>query len=441
LSDVTVVGAGLAGSEAAWQLARAGLSVKLVEMRPHGSTPAHTTGRAAELVCSNSLRSQSLSNAAGVLKEELRLAGSLLIDVADATSVPAGMALAVDRDLFSAQVQSRLEGEPLIDLVRREQEEVPAGVAIIASGPLTAGALASGLVDLTGVESLYFYDAIAPVIDAESIDRSVVFLQSRHEPVGEGDYLNCPLYREEYEVFVEELLAAEKVPLKRFEREIHFAGCMPVEAIAEKGWETLAHGPMRPVGITDPRTGKQPFAVIQLRMENRAETAWNMVGFQTKLTYPEQRRVFRMIPGLEGAEILRYGSMHRNTFVDGPSVLDGTLRLNRRPKVRLAGQITGVEGYIESIASGFLAAAFTAADLRGEHLDPPPEDTALGSLLAYATRPGKGTFQPSNINFGLFPPIEKRMRKRERRREYGRRALESVGPWLESLGRVLGPLS
>ncbi|MFO7950769.1 MAG: methylenetetrahydrofolate--tRNA-(uracil(54)-C(5))-methyltransferase (FADH(2)-oxidizing) TrmFO [Candidatus Fermentibacteraceae bacterium] len=438
---MTVVGAGLAGSEAAWQLARAGISVELVEMRPQGSTPAHTTGRAAELVCSNSLRSQSLSNAAGVLKEELRRAGSLLIDVADRTSVPAGMALAVDRDLFSAEVQSRLEGEPLIDLVRREQEEVPAGRAIVASGPLTAGALASGLVELTGVESLYFYDAIAPVVDAESIDRSVAFLQSRHEPVGEGDYLNCPLYREGYEAFVEELLAAEKVPLKRFEREIHFAGCMPVEAIAEKGWETLAHGPMRPVGITDPRTGKQPFAVLQLRMENRAGTAWNMVGFQTKLTYPEQRRVFRMIPGLERAEFLRYGSMHRNTFVDGPAVLDGSLRLRSRPEVCLAGQITGVEGYIESIASGFLAAAFTAADLRGEHLDPPPGDTALGSLLAYATRPGKGTFQPSNINFGLFPPIEKRMRKRERRTEYGRRALESIGPWLDSLRRVLGPLS
>ncbi len=441
MNEVTVVGAGLAGSEAAWQLARAGIPVRLVEMRPAQQTPAHSTGRPAELICSNSLRSKSMSNAAGVLKEELRRAGSLLIDVADRTSVPAGMALAVDRDLFSRGVKQRLEAEPLIEIVRREEKEVPPRCAIVATGPLTAGALASSLVELTGVESLYFYDAIAPVVDEESIDRSRAFLQSRHEPVGEGDYLNCPFYREDYEAFVRELLQAEKVPLKRFEREIHFAGCMPVEAIAGQGLETLAHGPMRPVGIRDPRTGKQPYAVVQLRMENRAGTAWNMVGFQTKLTYSEQRRVFRMIPGLEETEFLRYGSMHRNTFVDGPEVLDERLRLKSRPGVRLAGQITGVEGYIESIASGFLAAAFTASEALGAELEPPPRETALRSLLAYATRPGKGTFQPSNINFGLFAPIEKRMRKRERRREYGRRALESLGPWLDSLHRVLDPLS
>lgn len=439
--DVTVVGAGLAGCEAAWQLARAGFRVRLLEMRPHTMTPAHRTGDPAELVCSNSLRSSSLANAAGVLKEELRRAGSLLVHAADSVAVPAGMALAVDRNAFSRKVAGSLEEHKGIDFVRREVIEFPSEPAIIASGPLTADALARKLAETTGVDSLYFYDAIAPVVTAESIDRDVAFLQSRHEPVGEGDYLNCPFDRDGYHKFVDELLKAEKVELKRFEREIHFSGCMPVEAIAEQGAETLAHGPMRPVGITLPGSGERPYAVVQLRAENLAGSAWNLVGFQTKLTYSEQRRVFRMIPGLRGAEFLRYGSMHRNTFVNGPEVLDGMLRLRACPNVRLAGQITGVEGYIESIASGFLAAVYLAAELRGRPVSAPPEQTALGSLHRYCTTPGKGGFQPSNINFGLFPPIGRKMRKRQRKVEYGRRALEAIGPWLDSLTNLQKPLS
>ena len=430
---VTVVGAGLAGCEAAWQLARAGLKVRLLEMRPKKMTPAHTTGLPAELLCSNSLRSASLSNAAGVLKEELRRCGSMLIDVADGNSVPAGMALAVDRTRFAEEVERRLERQRGISLVRTEVRGLPEGPAVLATGPLTSDALARSLCELTGEESLYFYDAIAPVLEADSIDRSVAFLQSRHEPVGEGDYLNCPLGADQYHRFVDSLLEAEKVPLRRFEDELHFAGCMPVEAIAAQGPETLAHGPMRPVGITDPRTGERPHAVVQLRMENRAATAWNMVGFQTKLTYSEQRRVFGSIPGLGGAEFLRYGSMHRNTFVRGPGVLDGRLRLLEAPDVRLAGQITGVEGYIESIASGFLAGVFLAADLCGKELPPPPAETAVGSLLRYATEPRDGDYQPSNINFGLFPPIGRKMRKRQRREEHGRRALAAMRAWAAEL--------
>jgi methylenetetrahydrofolate--tRNA-(uracil-5-)-methyltransferase len=376
-----------------------------------------------------------------VLKEELRRCGSVIMAAADRCSVPAGMALAVDRELFSAEVERLLDEAPGVRLERTEVSRLPDGPAIVASGPLTSDPLARSISTVTGQDGLYFYDAIAPVVDAASIDRSVAFLQSRHEPLGEGDYLNCPMDDAEYRAFVDRLLEAETVPIRRFEEELHFAGCMPVEAIAAQGPETLAHGPMRPVGITDPRTGRRPHAVVQLRMENRAASAWNLVGFQTKLTYPEQRRVLRTIPGLEGAEFLRYGSIHRNTFVDAPRVLDGELRLRAAPGVRLAGQITGVEGYIESVASGLLAGAFTAAELGGGALRPPPRETALGSLLSYCAEPRKGGYQPSNINFGLFPPIGRKMRKRRRREEHGRRALTAVEEWAAELSELLGGTS
>jgi methylenetetrahydrofolate--tRNA-(uracil-5-)-methyltransferase len=432
---VSVIGGGLAGCEAAWQLAARGVPVDLIEMRPEKSTPAHTTGELAELVCSNSLRSSDPVNAAGLLKTELGRARCFLLRTARSNAVPAGTALAVDRQAFSREVTSAVESNPGIDLHRREVTDLSLpGLVILAAGPLASDPLASALADLTGSEGLYFYDAIAPVLDGDGIDRSVVFPQSRFDKGGADDYLNCPFDEEGYDRFVAGLLSAERVPLHRFEDEKHFPGCMPVEVMAATGRLALAHGPMKPVGLTDPATGQKPFAVVQLRRENLAGSSWNMVGFQTRLTHPEQKRLFRTIPGLSGAVFHRLGSMHRNTYVDSPSVLDGTLGLRARPAIRLAGQITGVEGYIESIACGWLAAYFCFCELQGREPEPPPPETALGALLHYLSTESRGGFQPSNISYGLLPPAGVRGDRKTRRRICSSRALDSLKAWMQGSG-------
>lgn len=428
--SVPIVGAGLAGCEAAFALAARGVRVTLLEMRPLVSTPAHTTGLPAELVCSNSLRSANPENAPGLLKQELRMAGSRLMGIADSVSVPAGDALAVDRTGFSRGVLAALLEEPLISLETREVRSFPEGFCIAAPGPLASPELSGALREVTGEEHLYFYDSIAPIVDGSTIDTSVAFLQSRYDKGGGAHYLNCPMDRETYDLFVEALRTAERVPPHPFEKELHFQGCQPVEAIADSGHLSLAHGPMKPVGIEDPATGRRPFAVVQLRMENASGSSWNMVGFQTKLTHDAQRKVFRMIPGLERARFLRLGSMHRNTFVNGPAVLDRFLRVRGRSGLMLAGQVTGVEGYIESMATGLLAGLFTAAFLEGKEPLPPPADTALGALLSHVTVAGCGPFQPSNIHFGLFPPVGSVRGRRERRRAHSERALSSLRGWL-----------
>lgn len=426
---VSVVGAGLAGSEAALQLARCGVEIDLFEMRPGTMTAAHTTGLPAELVCSNSLRSDLLHNAPGLLKEELRMCGSFLMKAADRCRVPAGGALAVDRDEFSRAVQDMLFDQKLITMREEEVTEIPQGQVIIAAGPLASRPLADAISELTGSGSLYFYDAIAPVIDFESINMDKAFFQNRYETEGDADYINCPFSEEEYFNFVRELKSSEKVSTRDFEKEIHFQGCMPVEVIADSGDMSLAFGPMKPVGLTDPGTGTRPFAVVQLRMENKAGTAWNLVGFQTKLTYPEQKRIFRMIPGLKNAEFIRLGSMHRNTFINGPSLLDGRMRLKTDERIVFAGQITGIEGYIESIASGCLAGTIMAG-LQAL----PPADTALGAILRYTSETATDNYQPSNINYGLFPPLAEKIRggRRARRGAQAERALKSLEKWLKS---------
>jgi len=427
---VSIVGAGLAGSEAALQLAHSGVEVDLYEMRPSTMTDAHTTGLPAELVCSNSLRSDLLHNAPGLLKEELRRCGSFLMKAADLCRVPAGGALAVDREEFSLAVKEMLDTEQLITVIEKEVVTLPPGKVIIAAGPLASGALTDTIIELTGSNSLYFYDAIAPVIDFESINMDKAFFQNRYEEEGDADYLNCPFTKDEYFNFIEELKTGERVSAREFEKEIHFQGCMPVEAIADSGEMSLAFGPMKPVGLQDSRSDHSHFAVVQLRMENKSGTAWNLVGFQTKLTYPEQKRIFRMIPGLENAEFVRLGSMHRNTFINGPELLDERMFLEANPDVMFAGQITGIEGYIESIASGFLAGKLMA----GLKLLPPSE-TALGAVLRYSTEKVSDNFQPSNINYGLFPPLKKKPRggRRVRREAQAKRALESLDNWITEI--------
>ncbi|AJY68836.1 methylenetetrahydrofolate--tRNA-(uracil(54)-C(5))-methyltransferase (FADH(2)-oxidizing) TrmFO [Geobacter sulfurreducens] len=430
---VTIIGGGLAGCEAAWQIAGRGVRVVLREMKPQRYSPAHHLSGLAELVCSNSLRGESLENAVGLLKEELRRAGSLIMAAADATRVPAGGALAVDRELFSSYVTERIEGHPLIELVREEVTELPAeGVLVIASGPLTSDALAERLKQITG-DSLYFYDAIAPIVAADSLDSDKVFRASRYGKGDGDDYLNCPLSEEEYERFVDAVLAAEKVPARDFEKVVHFEGCMPVEEMAERGRETLRFGPLKPVGLTDPRTGREPHAVVQLRAENREGTLFNLVGFQTKLTWPEQRRVFRMIPGLESAEFVRLGSMHRNTFINAPTLLEPTFRLKGDPRTFFAGQITGVEGYVESAGSGFLAGINSARLVRGEEPAVPPPVTALGALVAHITTAPARHFQPMNVNYGLFPPLEGKVKKKDRRGRLAERALAELDHWLATV--------
>jgi methylenetetrahydrofolate--tRNA-(uracil-5-)-methyltransferase len=437
---VSVVGAGLAGCEAAWQLARRGVPVELFEMRPQRMTPAHQSDRLAELVCSNSLRGSGLHNAVGLLKEELRRCGSLFIAAADAHAVPAGGALAVDREGFADHITRAIEEHPLITLERREIRSIPdQRVIVIASGPLTSEAFAESIARLTGQEHLYFYDAIAPIVEADSIDRDKVYAASRYDRGG-ADYLNCPFDRDQYTAFIEQLRIARKVTPHNFEKVIHFEGCMPVEALAERGELTLAFGPMKPVGLRDPRTGRDPFAVIQLRQDDRHASLYNLVGFQTKLTYPEQERVFRTIPGLEQARFARLGSMHRNTFINAPACLNGNLQLRGASEIFFAGQITGVEGYVESAACGLLGGLFAAAHSRGEALLPPPQTTALGGLLGHLAGAAED-FQPMNVTYGLLPPLEQRLRKRRERREaLATRALADLEAWRHKVGLALPPL-
>lgn len=430
---VTVVGGGLAGSECALQLARRGVRVRLFEMRPRVSSPAHHTANLAELVCSNSFKATRLDSAAGLLKEELRRMGSCLLSCAEKASVPAGGALAVDREQFSREVEQLVAQEEGIEVIREEVTDIPEGRVVIAAGPLASPALSARLHDLVGGDSLAFFDAAAPIVDAATLDRDVLFSQSRYGEAGEGDYLNAPLNREEYESFIDALVHAERVVLKDFEGGDLFQACQPAEEVARTGKDAIRFGAMKPVGLTDPRTGRRPWAAVQLRAENAERTAYNLVGFQTNLTFPEQRRVFRMIPGLENAEFFRYGVMHRNTFVDAPHVLDRTFAVPGTT-VRLAGQITGTEGYMEAVASGLLAALNTWADLAEAPAVSLPRTGALGSLVAYATDPETAGYQPMHVNFGLVPPLEdaKRRGKRERYAAYADRALKDLDSYLQA---------
>ena len=436
--SVVVVGGGLAGSECALELAKRGVRVRLFEQRPVRMTPAHHTDGLAELVCSNSLKASRHDSAAGLLKEELALMGSELIGLARKAAVPAGGALAVDRERFSALVSERVADEPLIELIREEVREIPRGRCVIAAGPLCSDALAGSLGQAIGSESLSFFDAAAPIVDAESIDRDVAFSQSRYEQGAEGDYLNCPMDKAEYEAFMRELVGAERVVAKDFERSELFCACQPIEEIGRTGMDAARFGPMKPVGICDPRTGRRPWAVVQLRPENAAKTSYNLVGFQTNLTWPEQRRVFRMIPGLESAEFFRYGVMHRNSFVDAPRVLDRTFGVPGT-QVRLAGQICGTEGYTEAIASGLLAALNTFADARGLAEVSLPRTGALGSLVAYATDPATYPYQPMHVNFGIVPPLSgPRLKKRERYQAYADRAIRDLTAYVATRPDLFG---
>lgn len=429
--EITIIGAGLAGCEAAWQAAREGCRVKLYEIKPQRFSPAHRSEHLAELVCSNSLRGAGMNNAVGCLKEELRRIGSLFIEAADATAVPAGGALAVDREEFSRYITGKIATEPLVEVIREEVTRLPEeGAVILASGPLTSEALSTELARLTGREQLYFYDAIAPIVEADSLDFSVAWRASRYGKGGD-DYVNCPLDKDQYEAFVQALLAADKVAGREFEKLIHFEGCMPIEEMAARGPQTLAFGPMKPVGLPDPRTGRPPYAVVQLRQDNRHASLYNLVGFQTRLTYPEQQRIFRTIPGLEKARFARLGSMHRNTFVNAPKCLTRTLQLRAAPHIRLAGQISGVEGYVESAACGLLGGIFTAYQLRGEAAQLPSPETALGALLAHLAEADADNFQPMNVNYGLFPPLElpRKMKRADRRLAMAERALAALPGW------------
>ncbi len=438
MPNLTIIGGGLAGCEAAWQAANNNIQVTLLEMKPHNYSAAHEMDGLAELVCSNSLRGSGMNNAVGCLKEELRRANSLFMQAADATSVPAGGALAVDRQAFSDFITAKIEQHPNIDLRHQEVVEIPAeGTVIIASGPLTSPELAQQIAQLTGDDGLYFYDAIAPIVSADSIDYNIAWRASRYDK-GDADYLNCPLNEEQYNQFVAALLAADKVAAKDCEKMIHFEGCMPIEEMASRGVQTLAFGPMKPVGLADPRTGKIPHAVIQLRQDNRHATSYNIVGFQTKLTYPEQKRIFRTIPGLENAEFERLGSVHRNTFINSPRCLNGRLQLTSDPRIYFAGQITGVEGYVESAACGFLAGLIASADLLEKSLPLPAETTACGALLQHLRNDigidNKNSFQPQNVNYGLFPPLEgKKMKRALRRLAMADRALAAWDEWLVTL--------
>jgi len=439
MSDIHIIGGGLAGSEAAWQAAEAGCRVVVHEMRPQRMTEAHTGEGLAELVCSNSFRSDDWeNNAVGLLHEEMRHLGSLIMRAADSHKLPAGGALAVDRAGFSEAVQAALEGHPRVRIEREEVPDPPQSwdSVIIATGPLTSPGLAGTLRALTGEESLAFFDAIAPIVEHESIDMGQAWLQSRYDKKGPGggdaDYINCALSEEQYGAFVAELLKGDVTQFHEWEKSTpYFEGCLPIEVMASRGLDTLRFGPMKPVGLRDPKTGRRPHAVVQLRQDNALGTLWNMVGFQTKLKYGDQMRIFRTIPALKDARFARLGGIHRNTFLNSPRLLDGELRLRVRPSLRFAGQITGVEGYVESAAIGLLAGLFAAAGRRGEALAPPPPTTALGALLSHITRGADAaTFQPMNINFGLFPPLEETaVRGRDRKRVMARRALDDLDAW------------
>lgn len=433
---VHIVGGGLAGSEAAWQLARAGIPVVLHEMRGPYKTDAHHTDRLAELVCSNSFRSDdATANAVGVLHEEMRRLGSLIMRCGAEASVPAGSALAVDRDIFAGKVTEALEADPLIEIRRERVERLPGaedGRWIFATGPLTATPLAEDIARLTGEDQLAFFDAIAPIVHHESIEMGTAWYQSRWDKGDTKDYINCPMDEAQYDAFVQALLDGEKTVFREWEANTpYFEGCMPIEVMAERGPETLRYGPMKPVGLTNAHTGGKAYAVVQLRQDNALGTLWNIVGFQTKLKYGEQVRIFRTIPGLENAEFARLGGLHRNTFIRSPELLDETLRLKARPNIRFAGQITGCEGYVESAAVGLMAGRYAAAEARGETPLTPPRTTAHGALLAHITGDAEAeTFQPMNVNFGLFPPLAERHHKKERKAKYAARALGDLDEWL-----------
>jgi len=440
---VHVIGGGLAGSEAAWQLCRAGIPVVLHEMRPQRGTDAHQTDGLAELVCSNSFRSDDAeNNAVGLLHEEMRRLDSLIISAADANRVPAGSALAVDREGFSSAVEAALDAEPLVTIARQEVTGLPPDdwdSVIIATGPLTSKALADAVAELSGDKGLAFFDAIAPIIYKESIDFDKAWFQSRYDKGDGADYINCPMNEDQYNAFIDAILAAEKVSFREWEENTpYFEGCLPIEVMAERGRKTLTFGPMKPVGLTNPHApDKKPHAIIQLRQDNALGTLYNMVGFQTKLTYAEQKRIFTTIPGLEKAEFARLGGLHRNTFINSPRLLDETLRLKARPALRFAGQITGCEGYVESAAVGLMTGRFAAAERAGQAPSPPPPTTALGAILGHITGGAiEETFQPMNVNFGLFPPLEetdekgKRVRGRKRKQAMSMRALKDLETWL-----------
>ncbi len=425
--QVTVIGAGLAGSEAAWQLAERGIQVTLREMKPEKKTPAHETACFAELCCSNSLRSDQLENAVGLLKEELRRLGSLILSCADATRVEAGGALAVDRHGFAALVTERIQNHPNITVVPGEVTDLPEGEAVVASGPLTSDALAERLQALLGdASALHFFDAAAPLVSAESIDMEKAWMGSRYGR-GTADYVNCPMSEEEYDAFWQALTTAQEAEVHGFEDKKVFEGCMPVEVMARRGRETLCYGPLKPRGLVDPRTGKEPYAVVQLRRDNREGSVYNLVGFQTHLRFPEQRRVFSMIPALHDAEFLRYGVMHRNTFLNSPRLLDRYYRLKADPRISFAGQMTGVEGYVESAASGFLTGVETARRLRGLPPVDFPQETAVGALALYVSNQSVTAFQPMNINFGIMPPLGRRVKgKRNKNAELSQRSLQII---------------
>jgi methylenetetrahydrofolate--tRNA-(uracil-5-)-methyltransferase len=433
---IHIIGGGLAGSEAAWQLAEAGHRVRLSEMRGCGNmTPAHQTDQFAELVCSNSFRSDDPEhNAVGLLHQEMRALDSLVMQAGDKHRVPAGSALAVDRDCFAAEVTRAIDQHPNIEVVRERIDALPSHPTIVATGPLTGSKLADAIAVETGEGALAFFDAIAPIVHRDSIDMDVAWMAARWDKGGK-DYVNCPLDMSQYEDFVAMLIAGEKMPFHDWERDTpYFEGCMPVEVMAERGPQTLRHGPMKPMGLDNPRTGRWPYAVVQLRQDNALGTLWNMVGFQTKLKHGEQVRIFRTIPGLENAEFARLGGIHRNSFINSPTLLDRELRLKSKPNIRFAGQITGCEGYVESAAVGILAARFAAAELRGETLPPPPVETALGALLAHITGGAEAdTFQPMNVNFGLMPPVEGRWKRVDRKRAYTDRARAALCDWLTSV--------
>ena len=446
MQDVHIIGGGLAGSEAAWQLAQAGLLVRLSEMRganlPGGgdTTPAHQTDALAEMVCSNSFRSDDGdSNAVGLLHREMRSLNSLIMRAADATKVPAGSALAVDRDLFADEVTRTLAAHPNINIVRERIDILPtSGLTIVATGPLTAASLADSIGAATGRDALAFFDAIAPIVYRDSIDMDICWMASRWDkvgPMGDGkDYINCPMDKDQYHAFVEGLRSGEKTEFKQWETDTpYFEGCMPIEVMADRGIETLRFGPMKGVGLDNPRTGRWPYAVVQLRQDNALGTLWNMVGFQTKLKHAEQVRLFRTIPGLEQAEFARLGGLHRNSFIRAPELLDRELRLKSAPHLRFAGQITGCEGYVESAAIGLIAARFAAAERCGRYCPPPPPETALGALLGHITGGADASsYQPMNVNFGLFPPLAEDVRKKDRKLGYTQRAGAALAGWLQS---------
>ena len=434
--DIQIVGGGLAGSEAAWQLAEAGLKVRLSEMRGGGdTTPAHETDQLAEMVCSNSFRSDDAeNNAVGLLHQEMRRLDSLVMAAADKHRVPAGSALAVDREAFAREVTGAVDAHRNIEVVRERIDALPAGPAIIATGPLTGSGLAQAIAAETGSDALAFFDAIAPIIHRDSVDMDVCWMAARWDKGGK-DYINCPLDREQYEAFVAALDAGQKTEFKEWEKDTpYFEGCMPIEVMAERGRDTLRFGPMKGVGLDNPRTGRWPHAVVQLRQDNALGTLWNMVGFQTKLKHAEQVRIFRTIPGLEKAEFARLGGIHRNSFIRSPELLDAQLRLRSKPNIRFAGQITGCEGYVESAAIGLLAARFAAAELSGTTLLTPPAETAMGALLGHITGGANAdTFQPMNINFGLMPPLSGRSKKADRKKMYTERARAAFASWMSSV--------